>query len=174
MILVNKFLGIQSNYKWWIKKIFILSVSKISFNYVWCLLLQYCAFIYLILSFLLWLFSWELSVLLWPHGGKVPPHVDTWYHWPKTGACRVLQTCSWYFLSGFFNQPLIILKYFLPSNWKKQKKNNLKDIIMIFYLLDLANKMINEIISHTGNYDFLAFSPSLPKYHRLWEGGPIS
>ena len=29
---------------------------------------------------------------------------------------------------------------------------------MIFYLLDLANKMINEIISHTGNYDFLAFS----------------
>jgi hypothetical protein len=35
----------------------------------------------------------------------------------------------------------------------------LKDIIMIFYLLDLANKMINEIISHTGNYDFLAFSP---------------
>jgi len=47
MILVNKFLGIQSNYTWWIKKIFILSVSKISFNYVWCLLLQYCAFIYL-------------------------------------------------------------------------------------------------------------------------------
>ena len=102
LILVNKFLGIQSNYTWWIKKIFILSVSKISFNYVWCLLLQYCAFIYFILSFLLWLFSWELSVLLWQHGGKVPAHVDTEYHWPKTGACCVLQTCSWYFLSGFF------------------------------------------------------------------------
>jgi hypothetical protein len=35
LILVNKFLGIQSHYTWWIKKIFILSVSKISFNYVW-------------------------------------------------------------------------------------------------------------------------------------------
>jgi len=35
LILVNKFLGIQSNYTWWIKKIFILRVSKISFKYVW-------------------------------------------------------------------------------------------------------------------------------------------
>jgi hypothetical protein len=50
------------------------------------------------------------------------------------------------------------MKIFFTIKLKK-KKSNLKDIIMIFYLLDLANKMIDEIISHTGNYDFLAFSP---------------
>ena len=37
------------------------------------------------------------------------------------------------------------------------EKKRKKQIEGYNYLLDLANKIINEISSHTGNYDFLAY-----------------